>query len=87
MSNLYLLQNNSAGYLGNSPLFWHESNCGYTVNIDEAKRWTWKETRRQIRSTRGTHRWTAIKLSDCENAAIRVVDIQRITKRISKKGA
>jgi hypothetical protein len=27
---LYLLQNTTAGYLGNSPLFWHRDGSGYT---------------------------------------------------------
>ena len=77
---LYLLQNLNAGYCGNSPLFWKEGGSGYTPNIDEAKRWTWKECQTEIRATKSSHSWNAWKLADCEAAVIRVVDIQLLVK-------
>lgn len=72
----YLLQNETAGYVGNSPLFWKEGGCGYTAEIEKARRFTWQEAGNVIRSTRGTHRWKRWKLSDVEKATIRVVDMQ-----------
>ena len=73
---VYLLQNETAGYVGDSPLFWKEGGCGYTAEVDKAKRFTWQEAGNVIRSTRGTHRWKRWKLSDVEKATIRVVDAQ-----------
>jgi hypothetical protein len=72
----YLLQNCSAGYIGNSPMFWHESDSGYTQWIDEAKRWTYQESRLQIRSTRGSHSWRMWDLKEIEAVAKRTVDMQ-----------
>lgn len=72
----YLLQCNTAGYVGNSPLFWKESGSGYTPWIDEAKRWTYKEGKQQVRSSRGSHSWTLWDLKMIEKVAKRTVDIQ-----------
>lgn len=72
----YLLQNVTAGYVGNSPVFWREGGSGYTQWIDEAKRWTNEEAETQVRSTSGTHQWVIWKLSSIEKAAKRTVDIQ-----------
>lgn len=80
VQKLYLLQNCSAGYLGNSPLFWREGGCGYTQWIDEAKRWTYREARVQIRSTRGTHHWKMWPLTDIEAVARRTVDMQDLRR-------
>lgn len=72
----YLLQNVGVGYLGNSPVFWHESNSGYTQWIDEAKVWTKDEAEAQIRSTRGTHQWRMWPADQIYKAAKKIVDIQ-----------
>lgn len=72
---IYLLQNCHAGYLGNSPVFWAEGGSGYTQWIDQAKRWTWKEARAQVRATRGTHRWKIWPLDLIERCAKRTVDM------------
>ena len=77
--NVYLLQNLSAGYLGNSPVFWG-ANGGYTQWIDEAKRWTWKEAQLTIRGTRGSHKWRPWKLSEIERVAKRTVDMQDLRR-------
>ena len=81
----YLLQNCGAGYLGNSPMFWHESDSGYTQWIDEAKRWTRDQARTQIRSTRGSHQWKMWDLEAIERVAKRTVDMQDIKKFVSKE--
>lgn len=73
---LYLLQNCTAGFVGNSPVFWREGGSGYTPWIDEAKRWTFQEARLQIRSTKGSHRWKLWPLDKIEQVAKRTVDMQ-----------
>lgn len=73
---LYLLQNCTAGYVGNSPLFWREGGSGYTPWIDEAKRWTRAEAESQMRSTSGTHTWVMWPVSVVESLAKRTVDVQ-----------
>lgn len=75
----YLLQNCNAGYLGNSPLFWGETD-GYTQWIDDAKRWTKEEALKQIQSTRGTHSWQIWSEIEIESVAKRTVDIQDLRK-------
>lgn len=80
MAKLYLLQNCNAGFVGNSPCFWREGGSGYTPWIDEAKRWTYKEARLQIRSTKGSHRWEMWPLEVIERNAKRTVDIQDLRK-------
>ena len=74
--NLYYLQNADMGYLGNAPYWWHMTNCGYTVNIAEAKKWTYKEAISQVRSCRGSHRFVPWKVSELDKATQRVVDLQ-----------
>lgn len=73
---LYLLQCCTAGFVGNSPLFWKEGGGGYTPWIDEAKRWEWAEAQTQVRSTRGSHSWKVWPLDQIEAVAKRTVDIQ-----------
>ena len=77
MANEYLLQNVTAGYVGNSPLFWSESG-GYTQWIDDAKRWTKESAKLQIQITRGSHTWKMWRLSTIEKHARRTVDIQEL---------
>ena len=77
---LYLLQNAGAGYVGDLPLFWKEGGSGYTPLIDEAKRWTWAETRRQIRSSKGSHHFVAWNLEDVEKCVVRVVSIEALSR-------
>lgn len=75
-SDLYLLQNCTGGYVGNSPCFWHKTDSGYTPWIDDAKRWTKEEAERQIRSTQGSHTWKMWPLDRITAAAKSTVDIQ-----------
>lgn len=76
----FLLCNRSAGYLGNSPVFWRNGNSGYTQWIDEAQRFTQAEADAIIRGTRGTHRFEAIPLETLQRIAKRTVDIQDLRK-------
>lgn len=85
MTDEYLLQNCSAGYVGNSPVFWHKSESGYTPWIDDAKRWAKEEAEQQIRSTRGSHTWQMWSVEEIEAAAKRTVDIQDLRKLVSEQ--
>ncbi len=60
----YLLQNVTAGFVGNSPLFWHKDGGGYTQWIDDAKQWSKDEAESVIRSTRGSHQWQMWDIAD-----------------------
>jgi hypothetical protein len=73
-SKLVLLQNVTAGYLGNSPVFWREGGSGYTQWIDEAKRWTAAEADAQIKASEGSHHWRKWPLAIVEQLAKRAVD-------------
>lgn len=84
---MYLLQNVTAGYLGNSPVFWRDGGGGYTQWIDEAKHWTKAETEQQIRSTSGTHKWAMWSVDEIIAAARRTVDIQDLRNRRSSYGS
>jgi len=75
-SEIYLLQNCTGGYVGNSPCFWHKDDSGYTPWIDDAKRWTKEEAELQIRSTQGSHTWKMWPLHQITAAAKSTVDIQ-----------
>lgn len=44
---LYYIQNTSAGYLGNSPMWWGVNRRGYTANLNAAHKFT-KEEAQQI---------------------------------------
>lgn len=79
-TDLYLLQNCTGGYVGNSPCFWHKDESGYTPWIDDAKRWTKEDAERQIESTRGSHTWKMWPLSEITAAAKATVDIQELRK-------
>jgi hypothetical protein len=80
----YLLQNVTAGYLGNSPMFW-SNNGGYTQWIDDAKVWGYKEAREQIRSTKGSHVWKLWPLDLVLKLARRTIDVQDFPIKPTKK--
>lgn len=82
---IYLLQNENAGYVGNSPCFWHETNSGYTPHVDEAKRFTPQEARDIIRSTKGSHKWKRWHIRDVLKATVCVVDMQKLREATSRK--
>ena len=72
---LYLLQNVSAGYVGNSPMFWCEGG-GYTQWVSDAKLWTNDEADQQIRSTKGSHSWKKWPLATINKHSRPTVDMQ-----------
>jgi len=76
----YLLQNCNAGYIGNSPCFWHKTDSGYTQWIDDAKQFKLEEATAIMRSTKGTHTWRLWRLDDIERSAKQTVDIQDLDK-------
>jgi DNA-directed RNA polymerase subunit RPC12/RpoP len=76
----FLLQNVGDGFVGNSPVFWHKSGSGYTQWIDDAKLWTKEEAEKQIKSTRGSHRWQMWDIEEITPVAKRTVDIQDLRK-------
>lgn len=77
---LYYLQNKSAGYVGNSPLFWHKSNSGYTQWLAYAKLFTEEEADKLIVSLSGSH--VLIKhAADSLHSIMRLtVDVQDIVQ-------
>lgn len=75
---LYYLQNLSAGFVGNSPIFWKLGGNGYTQWIDEAEQFTTEQADAIIRGTRGSHRWKKWRVSLIQRRAKRTVDMQDI---------
>lgn len=82
---LYLLCNRSAGFLGNSPVFWRKGGSGYTQWIDEAEHWTEVEADRQIQSCMGSHHFEKIPLSLVERLAKRTLDQQDLNREMDKE--
>jgi hypothetical protein len=80
MSGLYYLQNITAGYVGNAPVFWRAGGSGYTDNIDDAEKFTARKANAIIRSTRGSHKWTKWPIEVIDRLAYRVVDMQALRK-------
>lgn len=78
MADEYYLQNCSAGYIGDFPVFWHKTNSGYTPYIDDAKVFTRAEADEVMRSTKGSHSWKMWSVSLCQAAVVRVVAIGRL---------
>lgn len=78
----YLLQNCNAGFIGNSPVFWHKDGSGYTQWIDEAKQWNKKEAEEKIRSTRGTHNWKMWSVKEIKSVAKKNCRYSRPTKTV-----
>lgn len=78
--DVFLLQNESAGYVGNSPVFWHKSGSGYTQWVDDARLFTSDEAQAVIRSTQGTHRWKLWTAEEIQSVMRWTVDIQDLRK-------
>lgn len=76
----YFLQNCTAGFVGNSPLFWAKGDSGYTPWVAEAKEWTKEEAVSQVQGTRGTHTWKLWRAADVRRLAKRTVDMQDLNK-------
>jgi hypothetical protein len=87
IEKLYLLQNCTAGYVGNSPVFWRKGGAGYTQWVEEAERFTYKAARQIVRSTRGSHSWE-IWPEEMVVANLRsTVDIQALRRARDEKRA
>lgn len=80
IENAYLLQNCSAGYCGNSPMFWRAGGSGYTPWIAEAEVWTKEDAEKQIESTKGSHEWKMWPLGLIRLVSKATVDIQDLRK-------
>lgn len=80
MKYKYYLQNTSAGFLGNSPVFWRKGGSGYTQWIDEAELFGKDEAQRIARSTKTTHGFVLWRQDKVDACAKRTVDIQDLRK-------
>lgn len=74
----YYLQNVSAGFCGNAPFWWAKDDCGYTVDIDNAKLFTKEEAESIIKSTKSSHRWMMWGEQSVLDAVCRTVDIEKL---------
>jgi len=88
MADEYYLQNCSAGYIGDFPVFWHKTNSGYTPYIDDAKVFTKAEADEIIRSTRGSHSWKTwpVKLVRRSLAQVAVIEQMRGWEAAEQRG-
>ena len=76
----FLLINYTAGFIGNSPMFWEKGGSGYTPRVDEAERFTLQDAESLIKGVRSTHRMVAVPLEVIERLANCVIDIQDLDK-------
>ena len=82
---MYLLINHSAGYLGNSPMFWRKNGCGYTQWIDDAELFTEEDAEKTIRGCRGSHNLEKVSQSLVNSLAKRTIDMQDLRRVESEK--
>lgn len=80
LDDAYLLQNVTAGYCGNSPMFWRDGGNGYTPWLAESQIWTREDAQKLIDSTRGTHEWKLWPLTLIRSVSKTTVDIQDLRK-------
>lgn len=80
LKDLFFLQNNRAGYCGNSPLWWADPS-GHTTKLCEAKRFTSEEADGIIEATRSSHSWTKWPVREVMIAGHWAVDIQDLRPR------
>lgn len=80
----YYLQNVTAGYVGNSPLFWAKKD-GYTPWLEHARWFTKEDAEKIIHSTRGTHQWAMWSVEELNSIAKTTVDIQDMRKLPSQE--
>ncbi len=79
-NKVYYLQNVTAGYIGNSPLFWEKTGSGYTPNLDIAKLFSKKEAEEIIQTTSSSHKFVMWHRDECLEASYRTVDSQLLKK-------
>jgi hypothetical protein len=76
------LQNETAGYCGNSPMWYRKGGNGYTPRLDEAEKFKEAKADEIIRGSEGTHRWKKWPVLFIDSIAHRAVDIQDIRKAV-----
>ena len=77
---MFYLQNVSAGYLGNAPLFWRKGGSGYTADIDDLQEFDEAEADQIIRSTQGTHKFVKWPVEAVLASVQKVVDMQKLRR-------
>lgn len=70
----YYLQNKSAGYLGNAPIWWNKGNRGYSAYIMSAKKWNKEAAEKMVKDD--PKKWAMHKCSDVNKLLRLVVDHQ-----------
>ena len=70
MQILYVLQNVSAGYVGDCALFWRKNAGGYTTNLNEAEQMTLAQAEAIINGTAGSHQWRLWEWEDLFVASV-----------------
>jgi len=78
--DLYLVQNKTAGYVGNSPMWWSADDCGYTPWVGDAKRFSIEEANALVDSLKGSHDLDVWPLSHVLQNSQLTVDIQKLRK-------
>lgn len=69
---LFYLQD-TRDYVGNDMLWWRKNNCGYTTNIEDARKWTWRE----LQERQPTHeKYRAWPVEYIDQRTTLVVDMQ-----------
>lgn len=77
---MFYLQNESAGYCGNSPMWWAKGGNGYTPRLDQAQQFDGPAADAIIRGCQGSHRMVKWPVAEVEAATYRAVDIQVLRK-------
>lgn len=76
--DLYYLQNVSAGYVGNNPLWWAESGKGYTSYIDNAQKFTQADAFKMLNED--AKKWKAWPVDVVNQATYRTVESQQLNR-------
>lgn len=88
----FYLQNETAGYVGDSPQWWKKGGGGYTIDILDAQQFTAEECAVIKRGSKGTHRWKRWPVSKVLESTMLVANIEllrkscpKVSKHVSKK--
>ena len=74
----YLLQNVSAGYVGNEPAFWAKGGSGYTVDPYDAEPMAMARVEEIVNSTQGSHQWCPWLMQDVLASLRPAVDMDKL---------
>lgn len=72
----YYIQNKSAGYLGNSIIFWAKNSRGYTANLNNAEQFTEAEAKEICLGNPEKNKAWSVDYIDNNEGVQRVVDSQ-----------